>query len=486
MTSAMNLDSVGYVEKEFLVSGTARAFIPVSDQPLRADGRWNVKPNPGVTAPYTTRILVRRPQNPEAFNGTVVVEWFNESAGFDTPSDWLYMHDEIVREGYAYVGVTAQFVGVQALQDWESGSGARYASLFHPGESFAYDIYAQVGAVLTHARSGDPRPLGDLTSKIHTVLAAGFSQSAGWLMTYVNAIHRLSPVYSAYLIHDTGYGLALSLDVASYNGDPIPAGVPPTSFIDTPYPVRLRNDQDVPVLILLSEFGLSDDGTGAGRTFHRQRDSAHIRVWEIAGAAHLESNFMREFSADSDRTYPGFALPPCRGPRVMPGIVHGRVARAALNSLNIWATDQVAPRSAPRLSLNVPNPPDNFDVPVVFNRDPATNLAIGGIRLPAVSVPTATLDGNRSDLSAKTLEPGPQCGLVGSFDPWNHDGDAWDGRPGFDPSPTPEPDLQLLYSTHEDYVQRVAAATAQLMKDGFVRPADGTKIVRQAAHAQVP
>jgi hypothetical protein len=343
-----------------------------------------------------------------------------------------------------------------------------------------------VGAVITHARSGDPRPLGDLTGKIHAVLATGFSQSAAWLMTYVNAIHRLSPVYSGFLIHDTGFGLALSLDVASYNGDPIPAGVPPTPFIDTPYPVRLRTDQDVPALILLSEFGLSDNGQGAARTFHRYRDSDHIRVWEIAGATHLESNFMLEFAADGNKTYPGFALPPCRGPRVMPGIVHGRVARAALNSLNDWVNDRQLPPSAPRLSLNVPNPPDNFDGPVVFNRDPATNLVIGGIRLPAVSVPTATLDGNRSDLSAKTLGPGPQCGLVGSFDPWNHDADTWDGRPGFDPSPAPEPDLQLLYPTHGDYVQKVAAATAQSIKDGFVRPADGAKIVRQAAHAQVP
>src|SRR5215469_8943224 len=143
MASTLNLSERGYVEQEFLLSGVAQAYIPVT--PLQSDGRWNVQPNPGVTAPYTTRILVRRPIDPGRFNGTVVVEWFNESGGFDAPSEWLYAHEEIVREGYAYVGVTAQFIGVKALLGWESGPGARYASLFHPGDSFAYDIFAQAG-----------------------------------------------------------------------------------------------------------------------------------------------------------------------------------------------------------------------------------------------------------------------------------------------------------------------------------------------------
>jgi len=31
---------------------------------------------------------------------------------------------------------------------------------------------------------------------VHAVIAVGFSQSAAWLTTYVNAIHRLNPVYA--------------------------------------------------------------------------------------------------------------------------------------------------------------------------------------------------------------------------------------------------------------------------------------------------
>ena len=39
------------------------------------------------------------------------------------------------------------------------------------------------------------------------------------------------------------------------------ANIPATPFVEVTYPSNLRSDLDVPTLILLSEFGLSDDGT---------------------------------------------------------------------------------------------------------------------------------------------------------------------------------------------------------------------------------
>lgn len=486
MATTLNLARLGYVEQEFLVSGTARTYTSATD--LQPDGRWNVMLNPGVTSPYTTRILVRRPIDPARFNGTVVVEWFNESGGSDVPADWFYMHDELLRQGYAYVGVTAQYVGVQSLLGWEVGPGARYASLVHPGESFAYDIFAQAGWVVAHPDSGDPRPLGNLTSSVHTVLATGFSQSAAWLATFINAIHRLSPVYHGFLVNDSGVDGNLSLPVADLYGDPIPDGVPATPEIDTPYPFQLRNDLNVPVIILLSEYGLSDFGQGAARSFHLQPDSSQIRVWEMAGGTHIESGWLADLAADAVKSTPGFTLDPCDGPPGIPSLVHGPVERAALSALNDWANEnqQQAPRSAPRLSLFVPSPSDDYSQLVTFNRDPATNLAIGGIRLPAVSAPIATLNGDRTTFDPQTLGPGGQCQFVGAYDPWNNDSDPWDRQLGFDPSPSPEPDLVVLYSTHATYVLRVTAATAQSVSSGYLRPADGAKTVLDAARAPVP
>src|SRR5436309_191926 len=55
--SAVDLGPRGYVEEEFFVEGTARSYDPVG--PLAQDGRWNVQTT--TTAPYRTRVLVRRP-----------------------------------------------------------------------------------------------------------------------------------------------------------------------------------------------------------------------------------------------------------------------------------------------------------------------------------------------------------------------------------------------------------------------------------------
>jgi hypothetical protein len=57
-SSAVDLAGRGYTEKEYLISGTAEAYI--NDGPFRKHGVWNAKPNPGVTAPFTVRLLVRR------------------------------------------------------------------------------------------------------------------------------------------------------------------------------------------------------------------------------------------------------------------------------------------------------------------------------------------------------------------------------------------------------------------------------------------
>src|SRR5271168_1217455 len=75
----VSLSERGYTEEEYFVSGTATAF--TADGPMPADGRLTVQP--GSTAPYTTRLVVRRPADPKKFNGTVVVEWLNISGGTD-------------------------------------------------------------------------------------------------------------------------------------------------------------------------------------------------------------------------------------------------------------------------------------------------------------------------------------------------------------------------------------------------------------------
>lgn len=58
----------GYVEEQYFVSGTARDHL-----------------NGGADAPFTTRVVVRRPLDPARFNGTVWIEWLNVTSGSGLP-----------------------------------------------------------------------------------------------------------------------------------------------------------------------------------------------------------------------------------------------------------------------------------------------------------------------------------------------------------------------------------------------------------------
>ena len=106
----VDLAAAGYVEEEFVFSGTADAY-STTGQLLGSD------------LPYRTRMVVRRPARARDFNGTVLVEWQNVTAGYDLDALWNPRH---LREGYAWVGVSAQRVGVDQLRGW---SPTRYGAL---------------------------------------------------------------------------------------------------------------------------------------------------------------------------------------------------------------------------------------------------------------------------------------------------------------------------------------------------------------------
>src|SRR5262249_19053444 len=155
----------------------------------------------GVTSAYRTRILVRRPANAAHFNGTVVVEWLNVSGGLDASPDWTYLHTFLIREGFAWVGVSAQQLGVEGGfsplgldLSLKSQNPQRYGSLMHPGDSFSYDIFSQVAAAV---RGAADTTLGGLRAK--RVIAAGESQSAFRMVTYINAVQPLAKAYDGFL-----------------------------------------------------------------------------------------------------------------------------------------------------------------------------------------------------------------------------------------------------------------------------------------------
>ena len=117
----LDVTSLGYVEEEYFFSGTANVYStpPLATGTIVSSGH-----------PYKSRIIVRRPTSPAQFNGTVLVEWVNVTSGYNNDTLFRGSQDHLVRAGYAYVGVSAQRVGVQVppagLTAW---SPTRYGSL---------------------------------------------------------------------------------------------------------------------------------------------------------------------------------------------------------------------------------------------------------------------------------------------------------------------------------------------------------------------
>ena len=229
---------------------------------MTSNGKWAV--TEGVSAPFKTRIAVYRPINPKKFNGTVMVEWLNVSGGTDDSPDWTLSHNELIRDGFAWVGVSAQQVGVNSAKTTDP---AEYSSLSHPGDSFSYDIFAQAGQMV---RRDSSKILGGL--RLRTLIAAGESQSAGRLMTYIDAIQPISHVYQGFLVH-------------SQFGTGAPLSQAPQTNYAAPDPTTIRNDIGVPVL----EFETETDVDNSNLTDRLHYGNPKwFRVWEVAGSSHYD------------------------------------------------------------------------------------------------------------------------------------------------------------------------------------------------------
>jgi hypothetical protein len=442
-STSFDLAQVGYTQQEYFISGTASAY--TSTDTTASDGKWTAVP--GSTARYKTRILVYLPTKPKKFKGTVVVEWLNVSGGLDSAPDWVATHTELIRDGYAWVGVSAQKVGVEggttvfgtpSIAPLKIVDSVRYGSLSHPGDSFSYDMFSQAAQAILHPTGVSP--LGTL--KLKTVLAAGDSQSAFRLVTYINAIHQSVGLFDGFLVHSRGsIGAALS-----------EAPQPAIGVLGSA-PVR---DDLVPVLILETE----TDFVTLNYLAARQPDSDLIRVWEMAGTAHADAYGLSIGPTDAgkaaaDTTYAapiqsianGFIT--CDQP-INAGAQH-YVESAAIWALNRWAQKGKPPAQAPRLDVVASTPP-------TITRDAHGN-AVGGIRTPQVDVPIATLSGGG--------QSGAFCFLFGTTTPFD--------------STT----LTSLYPKHSTYVSAVRKAKTAAVKAGFILRTDGTAISRAASKSTV-
>jgi hypothetical protein len=402
--SWFSLTELGYEEAEYFVSGTARNL------------------ETGATAPYTTRIIVTRPVSPDRFKGTVMLDWVNVTAQFENAVDSITAHEFLLREGWAYVHVSAQAAGICCTpltpKIWDP---VRYKRLSHPGDDYSLDIFSQVARAVRTPAGVDP--MDGLA--VERVIAAGQSQSASRLYDYVTKAQADAGEIDGFLIHGGG---SKQYDAA-----------PPA-----------------PVLHLFSDAEASPS---------EPNQTENYRLWEIAGAAHSDFYIgyhqvvgqgprfaggpKRPASADTQMhrvagNY-GEQPHPLQALCVVAGATFPMryATDAALYRLDEWIRTGVAPPNGPRF---------RFTAAGQLAKD-GFNNTLGGVRLPPVDVPVARY------LSTT-------CALGGITIPFT------------------TAELIRLYPTHAIYYAKMVAATNASVAAGFMLPPEADDLLTRACAAK--
>ncbi|KAA9376773.1 hypothetical protein F5972_20000 [Microbispora cellulosiformans] len=400
LATDVDLRSAGYVEQEFFVSGTATSYA------TRGTGTATVV---STGNPYRTRLVVRRPADARAFNGVVIAEWYNVSNQWDQEVDWFQSHEHLIREGYAWVGVSAQRAGVHSATGLRAWSPARYGTLDVTAggtvndDSLSYDIFSQAVKAV-RGSTGRKGPLGELPRPRY-VIATGHSQSAGRLANYYNAVQPLANVLDAVVLHGGG-------------------GV-------------LRTDLPTPVFRVNSEGDVSGGILPAAA--RAQADSAILRSWEVAGASHGDWKLIRDYGPLRKRdigSYPGgYPGEPqtCALPSLS-RIPQHMVQNAAYDHTLAWIAYGVLPPAAPKIQMTDAVPP-------AIARD-SLGLALGGIRLAQQEAPLRINTGTNT---------GPGfCFLDGSS------------------LPLTGAQLAQLYPAPRSYADKVVATTLADVRAGYI------------------
>ncbi len=308
---AVSVESFPYVTEEYFVSGTAKG------------------------APYTTRIIVRRPTDTSAFSGVVVAEALH-AGGRSLIFEWSRV--SILTRKHLVLEIVHSAPNIALLKTFNA---ERYASL-NIAAGQTNEIIAQVGRL---AKSGTG-PFAPYRVRAMTLM--GTSASSGTVRNYLpdHATLRMpdeKPIFDGFLLTSTN------------GNEPLP-------IVDVPM-IQMPTQTEV---VTWAERGIA----------YRRPDSDapdnRFRLYEVAGMPHNNS-----------RESPAFANDPCTLP--VTDFPAGAFTALALNHLVEWITKGTLPPHAP--PIEVDRDPSNDGSHLALDE---RGNAKGGIRNVWVDVPIAT------------------------------------------------------------------------------------------------
>jgi hypothetical protein len=437
-TPAVDLSKSGYVEEEFIVSGRANVY------EWAADGTVSVKtPN----APYTTRILVRRPST--GFSGTVIVEPLFPARRFDWSMMWGFSHDYILDNRHAWVGITIP----GAADGLKKFNPTRYSDISFanptpnapcPGaqnnaaaateDGLRFDVISQVGALLK----------SDLLKAQYLFLTTQGADVA----TYANAIHAPlengKPVYDGYLLK-----APFTMGRISQCAPAVPANDPR----------QMIKNVGVPVIEVTAQ------GEVIGGTYNVRRDDSDMpndrfRLYEVASAGHIDKFAYFGFPQQPDQSaavgsaqgtveWPFNAKCEPEIPLMEPSLI-GFVFNASFAALDQWVRKGTPAPRALRLEIK------DAGTPQASVATDKLGHGLGGVRTPFIDVPDATY---------LTNSPGPgTCREMGH-------------KASFDAAKINE-----LYGSRKNYSGRFVEAVDRLVKERWLTEGDARRL-KQSVNA---
>lgn len=408
---AVNLTTLGYVETEYVVNGTASIY------------EWTGEPRDALVAarargvPYATRLLVRRPADATKASGVVVMELLDPGTLYDRAPLWGLSWQQFTRRGDVWVGVTVKPRAIDTLRRFDE---VRYGSLSFsftqaaecrpappragtPGEGdprlnaadaengLAFDVIAQTGALLRS--SSKENPLLEVPPR--RVIAAGFAEASGYAITFANALHRVwrlgdgAPVFDGYL------------GVAGNDAAPINQCAAPLPVDD---PRRGVLPRDVPFVLAMTEsdFNLHptlrrEDGDERGDVF---------RLYEIPGSGQSGS-YAAGVPVKPDLDISGFDAPADVCTETASDYPLGLALNAIWQQYSESLLFSTPLLRAPRIETDAGQ----------TLRD-ANGNALGGWRLPQLDLPVATYVGHGTarDPDARSNAACAVTGVKQAFD----------------------------------------------------------------------
>jgi hypothetical protein len=438
-TEHSDLAKAGYVEEEYYLSGVAPAITAAGETLF--------------PAPYTTRILVRKPALPARFNGTVVIEpfsWFGERA-----AGWILTRDYLLRQGYAYVGYTLNTNQPQTdpkfiadTPEAQADGIKQYGSIvnFEFMRRFDYARYAPLGVYYDPKRflRGDaPDPFipqsqaigAQLARLLKTNSAQGPLAKLKVRRVYVNSWAVTAQVWMDYL------------DQGRHQQWRMPDGSP---LIDAYMTGRMaygevggevlrvprKMPRGAPFVTVYSQSELMHDAL-EDIALPPDTDKPKLRYYEVVGMPHLRladlgTQHTELLAADVGKG----SDPNCRTLYDEPVEM---LASALLDGMDRWVREGKAMPKSPRVVR------DGKGV----QRDPVTGNMRGGLRPPWVTVPS----------SRYMTDQETGCGLV------------YDTK-----IPYSVEQLKQLYGSYENYRRKFEEATKRAVDEGFLLPADAMNL----------